>query len=67
MRWHAIADATDNFIGITKALCGATVETQSDGFNIVTARLLSEKYTNGSQFIECEKCEKKLQTLKVGA
>jgi len=67
MLWHAVEDATDNFRGVTKAMCGALVATQREYLDDVVAKLWYENHIFASQDVECEKCEKKLTALKANA
>lgn len=52
--------------GKVKALCGAGVWTEDDGWGggSPTARLDEEPYTPNSQFVECAKCEKALRKIR---
>ena len=57
-RYHATtATVSSNQV---KTLCGVNAWTEeAHGSEQVTARLINQPYTPNSQFIECERCEKK--------
>ena len=57
-RYHATASTVSSTS--VKTLCGVNAWTEvAYGSEQVTARLIDQPYTPNSQFIECERCEKK--------
>jgi hypothetical protein len=57
-RYHATTSTVSS--NQVKTLCGVNAWTEeAAGSEQVTARLIGQAYTPNSQFVECERCEKK--------